>query len=281
MMFRALIPVLVASWAFTASARSVPVEIYWSGIQPGGVFLSIPGGFQALKIDAGGRVFRGSIEIGGDRPQRKTITVRYGAYNHPFDIRVHRTLGRVAFSVNHTVQSSCTSTRVSDASNLSDNLADAVNRSVSAGELVSIPEPNACDENLHFSALRARYRQNAKMAELSNGFFLINRTVEEQYKEAARNRGLNVGRELAEYEARDDELEARQLVVFRAAAQAVGNYGLALETNQLIAARLSADARTAVLYQQQGLTDATVSSYAQQLGVEAAMQRDEQEPNRP
>lgn len=266
----AILGLVVVGWPSGGLAKDIPIEIYWSGTEPSGVFLGVPGGFQPLVSQANSTVFRGRTSVTGDRPERKTITVRYGSYSHPFDFRAHRTLSRVTFSVNHQVQGSCTSTRVREATAPSDNLLDAVNRSVAAGELINIPEPNACDRNLRFTAVRARYLQNAKMAELSNGFFLINRDVEEQYRQAAGKRGVNIDLELAAYQARDQEYEARQLVVFRTAAQAVGNYELALETNELMASRIASDAVAAAIYRKQGITNAALASYEQRLEVSAA-----------
>ena len=261
-----------------ATAKQVPVDIYWGGAAPSQVLVNVPGGMKPLQRDGAAMVFRGTMSLPDGSPERRTIIVRYGSYSHPFDIRVHRGLSRVTFFVSHTVQGSCTHVHVSQARAISDNLADAVSRSVAAGELISISEPNACNDELRFTALQARFQQNAAMTNLSNGFFLMNREIEREYKREALARGLNVDTELAQYTVRERSFEARQLAAFRTAAQAVGNYPLALNVNDLMAKQISSDPKIADFYRQQGLTAASVAAYGQTLQIEAAAQRDEALP---
>jgi hypothetical protein len=260
------------SFATFVGAKNVPVEIRWSGTAPTDVLLSVDGGFQPLQRDAGSNTFRGSLDVIGDTPQRHTITVRYGRYYHPFDIRVHRFLPRVSFAIDHQPQGSCTSTRVKEADTLTDSLPDAINRAVNAGELISIPEPNKCDSNLRFGAMRAKYRQNVRMSHLSNGFFLINPEVSAEYKQAARQRGVSVDAEVAAYAKQDEQLEARQLLVLRSNAQAEGNYAFAVELNSYISDRLATDSTIAALYRSQGVTSVGLATDAKYLGAMAAQQ---------
>ena len=261
------LPVIAALVALpvAAPAKDVPFEIHWLGQAPTAVLLSVPGGLLPLQKVAGSPVFRGQVTLPEAKPERRTITVQYGSYSHPFDVRLHRHLPRVTFLVSHQTQTSCTRTRVVEADRAPATLVDAVARAIAAGELISIPEPNACDPNLRFGALQARFRQNAKMAEISNGFFMINRSVEDQYKQAARDRGLSVESELAQYNAKDTQLEVRQLIAFRTAAVGSQNYKLALDVNSFMAARISADGTTAARYQQQGITNLGLATYSQQL----------------
>jgi hypothetical protein len=253
-----------------ADAKDIPVEVHWVGAAPTQVLLSVPGGFQPLHRDPQRAIFRGQISIVQNNLQRRTLTVQYGYFSHPFDIRVHHNLARVAFSVTHQQQRSCTLARVQQASAPADNLPDAVNRSVAAGELLTIEEPNACDSNLRFGAARARFRQNVRMAELSNGFFMINPAVEEQYRREARQRLLSVEQEVAAYRQQDRLREARQLVAFRTAAEGVGNYDLAMDVTRLMAARIASDPDAAALYSQQGLTRSAVAAYMNDLSGTAA-----------
>lgn len=264
-----------------AEARDIPMDIRWSGTAPTEVLLVVPGGVDQLSQDSQSPTYRGEISVPSGKPERRTIIVRYGSFSHPVDFRVHGGLSRVTFFVAHQRQGSCTRTRVRYAAIESDNLADAVSRSVAAGELISIPEPNACDGDLRFRAVRARFLQNAKMAELSNGFFLINRDVERQYRQEARARGLNVDEEVAAFIDQDEKYEARQLLVFRYAAHVTGNYDLALEVNDLIGERIASDAEAAVLYQAQGATESNLAAYARAFEVQAMakpIEDDEQEP---
>lgn len=267
-----LVSISAMVFATDAGARDIPVEIRWSGVAPTDVVLSIDGGFQPLIRDTGGNTFRGTLSVTGDTPQRHTITVRYGRYYHPFDIRVHRFLPSVSFAIDHQPQGSCTSTRVREANTLTDSLPDAINRAVNAGELISIPEPNKCDGNLRLGAVRAKYRQNVRMSHLSNGFFLINPEVSAEYKQAARQRGLSVDTEVAAYAKQDEQLEARQLLVLRTSAQAVGNYALAVELNTFISDRLSTDTSVAALYRSQGITSVGLAQDAKFLEAMAAQQ---------
>jgi hypothetical protein len=272
---------MLAAMPVPAVAKDIPVEIYWAGVSPTEVLVNIPGGIKPLQRDAAAKVFRGKISVPSGSPERRTITVRYGAYSHPFDIRVHRGLSRVTFFVSHQIQGSCTLTRVSEARLPPDNLVDAVSRSVAAGELINISEPNACSGDLRFQALQARFQQNEKMADLSNGFFLINRDVEQQYRREARARGVNVDRQVAAFVEQDNSYEARQLLIFRYTAQAVGNYALALDVNDLIAARISTDPQAATFYRRQGITKAEVETYARAVEIKAASQsvpEDEKKP---
>lgn len=253
-----------------AEARDLPIEIHWTGVTPSAVLLSVDGGFQPLLRDNNTNVFRGTLKVTGDAPQRQTITVRYGQYYHPFDIRVHRFLPSVTFAIDHQLQISCTSNRVSEADTLTESLPDAINLAVNAGELISIPEPNKCDANLRFGALRAKFRQNVRMSHLSNGFFLINSQISDDYKQAARQRGISVDQEIATYVKQDAQLEARQLVVLRSLAQAGGNYALAVELNAFISDRVATDAATAALYRSQGITSAGLDRDGQYLSAMAA-----------
>ena len=269
---RMALPIIAALAALPVPvlAKDVPIEIYWSGDAPTEVLVTVPGGLQPLQKDSTSRVFRGQIALPDDKPERRTITVEYSDYNHPFDVRLHRYLPRVTFLVSHKAQPSCTSIRVVEAGRPPDNLVDAVARSVAAGELISIAEPNACNSDLRFEALRARFRQNAKMAEISNGFFLMNRSIEDQYKQAALARHASVDQELAEYEAKDIQREVGQLLAFRTAAAGSQNYDLAIKINSFMVGRISSGSATAALYQQQGITNAGLVNYSQQLQLNSS-----------
>lgn len=255
-----LLIVLTIAFPSNASAKDLPIEVWWTGAAPTDAFVSVPGGVERLRRDGSGTVLRGTISIPDTGPQRRTITVRYGNYSHPFDIRVHPILSRVVFTVDHQIQRSCTQTKVKAANSSVDNLLDAIKRSVDAGELLSIQEPNACDRNLRFGAAQAKFRQNAAMGSLSNGLFLINRQIENEYKAAARARGVLVDAEVASLQQRDGELEVRQLLAFRSAVQGIGDYASAIQVTNYMKGRLQSDLATAAIFTGQGVTKAQLDA---------------------
>lgn len=244
----------------TAWAKDIPLYVYWSGVAPKAAFLSVPGGVEPLKRS--GPTFYGTISIPSGPPERRTITLRYGSYNHSFDIQVIPLLPSISFTVDHQTQRSCTRTRVKEASQTSDNLLDAIKRSVNAGELYGIAEPNACDKNLRFAAVRAAILQNEAMRSLSNGLFLMNGQIKKAYAAAARARGSNVAVELASYETTDRQFEVTQLKALKADAEQQGLYDHAIEINDYMADRIASGPSIAALYQSQGVTAAQLKTDA-------------------
>jgi len=250
--------VLIAAWCIAASlpteawAKDIPLTVSWIGAAPKAAFISVPGGLEPLK--AAGPMFDGTISIPPGPPERRTVTLRYGNYNHSFDIQVIPLLTSISFAVDHQAQRSCTKARVKEANFTSDNLLDAIKRSVNAGELYAIPEPNACDKNLRFAAVRAAILQNAAMRSLSNGLFLINGQIKKAYEAAAKARGSNVSVELASYDATDRQFEVTQLNALKAESQEQGDYDYALEINEYMADRIGSSPSVAAIYQSRGVT---------------------------
>jgi hypothetical protein len=235
--------------------------------------VSEDGGFRSLNKNVGTNSFVGSISVSGEAPQRRTIIVRYGTFYQPFDVRVHRFLGTIGFAVEHEKQPSCTSIRVQEAGSYSDSLPDSINREINAGELMAIPEPNRCDANLRLAAARAKYRQSVRMSQLSNGLFLINPEIKQQYELIAAERGVPVQMEVAAYDKQDQELEAKQLATVRSLAQAEGDYTRALQVNDYMAERVETGKGVAAFYRKQGVTStglAADSKYLQALAVKQA-----------
>jgi len=235
-----------------ACAADIPLQVSWSGVQPNAAFISVPGGVEQLK--ATGPIFYGTISIPSGPPERRTITLRYGSYSHSFDIQAVPVMKSISFFVDHQAQHSCTRARVIEAAKTSDSLIVAIKRSVNAGELFDIEEPNACDKNLRFAAIRAAISQNDAMRVLSNGLFLINGQIKKAYEAAAKAKGTNVAVELASYETSDKQFEVTQLKALRAEAEEQGFYDYALEINQYMADRIGSSPTVAAIYQDQGVT---------------------------
>jgi hypothetical protein len=125
---------------------------------------------------------------------------------------------------------------------------------VNAGELFNIEEPNACDRNLQFAALRAEVLQNEAMRNFSHGLFLMNDELKQQYDAAARTKGANVEVELASFETTDKQWEVTQLQSLKGDARDRRNYDYALEVDNYMEQRIRSDPDVAALYGSRGIT---------------------------
>jgi hypothetical protein len=241
--------------AAPAHAEDVPIEISWQGDPPTSISRSGDDGQPNLTCDQATRTCRGHFSVRGNGLERRTLIVTYGLFNHPIDVRIYRLSPGVIFTVTYQGQRSCTEARVNLLSVQANNLADAINRSLAAGQLLSIASPNDCDANLQWRAAQARYNQSVRMAHLSRGLFLVNDQIARDYRGQAERHGVSVAVELAAYADTELQLEAVQLVAARTEAQAQHAYMLAGEINDLLTERLRSDQAIRQAFRVQGVVE--------------------------
>lgn len=242
-----------------ASAKDIPVYVYWSGVPPTQVFISMPTGAQPLIQN--GPVFHGTIPVPDGKPLRRTIMVEYGDYNQPFDLEVVPVTPPIQIPIRYKPQHSCTSGKVKEADQTSDNLVDAINRAVYARELLELPEREACLPQLRFMALRAELKQLRTMQTYSP-VFLVNPQVEDEIRIAGRSHATEANFELASLKKQDSVSEVRQLIALKTEAESQGNYDFALQLNGYMSQRIESSKATASLYESQGVTKENLRSDA-------------------
>lgn len=253
-------------------AKDIPVEIRWQGTKPTTVSKTVPGGFRPLTHDAQSDSFKGTVEIDGDVPQRRTFIVNYGGYNHPIDVRVHRFLKDIEFTVSLQPATSCTERRVLLAGKQANSVPDALQGIASAGQLLNIASPNDCDKNLAWNAKRTRYRQNVRLMQLSSGFFLISPQFAEDYQHSAQLRNIDVAGEVQDYARQEAGLEAVLLRVARQDAQENRDFGLAASISEAMYMRTESDTEAREAYAGEGLRSETLLQDTQWLQTLAEAQ---------
>jgi hypothetical protein len=270
---RWFIAAAVATHSPPLPGNDIPVEVRWSGARPSSINISTEGGLKPMRYDERRQIFTESISVTGSHPQRRTLIVSYGTFNHPLDIRVHSVLPSITFGIDHQPQPSCTQTKVLAAGSQSNNLPDAIKRMVGAGQLLSIQSPNDCDQSLRLHAAQARYRQNVRMGHLSQGLFLVNDHIKNDYLQLASQQGVAVNSELAAYAQAEAGLEAVQLVAARTAAQEANDFAAAAEINGYIEQRLAADVAAREVFAQQGITQIRLAADSRFLNALATSQQ--------
>jgi hypothetical protein len=256
----------------TALAATIPIEIRWAGTQPSSINISTAGGLQPLTYDSQGQVYRGTISIASATPQRRTVIISYGTFNHPIDLRVHSVLPAISFGVEHRPQASCTSNKVKASGEPSSNLVDALNRAVAAGQLLSIESPNDCGPALRPNAAQARYRQNVRMSQLSQGLFLINEQIKQEYQELAGLQQGQVAAEIAAYAQAEARLEAVQLIAARDNAQEARDFVSAAAISNYVEERIAADPAARETFAREGITADRAASDSRFLDALATQQ---------
>lgn len=258
----ALSVVALATITGEADARTVRVEVPWSGVAPTNVTVSVPGGDQPLTRAAGRSAFVGEISV--SNPQHGTITVQYGTYFYPFAIRLNPRIQKVVLPIGHETQRACASQRVRRVESPSNNLPEAIERAVEAGELLSIQGPNACMHDrihdLRFHAIRAAYVQAIAMNRYSDGMILVRGETEEDYRKAAREKNIPVDLQIESDQQREGIQEIRRLVASASKAIDSRNYQQAIDINDYMESRIDSSEAVKNFYASQGVTKADLEA---------------------
>ena len=164
----------------SAGAQQIPFQVVWAG-DPPIVVVQEPGGPVPLtNRDDRAKVIRGTLPVG-----EQTVTVQYGDFNLPFGIRVSPSLPRVNLMINHSRWKYCTEQLVQQVEAEAANLQDAINRFVSAGQLLSIPKnEGGCDNELWFRTIVARADRNLQMWAFNRNLYIPNQMFARHAKRA-------------------------------------------------------------------------------------------------
>lgn len=242
------------------NARTVQVEVSWSGVAPTNVMVSVPGGNESLTRAPGRNAFLGDISVSDQGSQQGMITVQYGSYFYPFATRLNPRIQKVVLPIGHEAQHACTSQKVRRVESPSNNLPEAIERGIEAGELLSIQGSNACVHDrihdLRFHAIRAAYVQAVAMNKFSGGMILVRPETEEDYRRAARERNIPVDLQIESDQHREGIQEIRRLLASASKAIDSHNYQQAIDIDDYMESRIDFSQAVKDFYAAQGVTKA-------------------------
>lgn len=255
----AIIVLLALCPSVAATTQSgVPISIQWDGEKPDSIDQVVNGGLSRLAYDTATRTFRGTFEMEGNLPQRRTLILSYGGHNYPLDLRVSSTLRNgVSFAVRFRSLRSCTNTHVGNVSKSVNTMPDALTAVLTAGHLLNIATPNDCDPALRRLAVQSRYMRNVQLGIFSQGLFLVPEEFRTEFRQAELGSGRSeatVDLQLARYANIELQLEAIQFVRARNQAISARDINLAIDITNTMITRVDSNATIRAAYELHGAT---------------------------
>lgn len=230
--------VLVAGATSATVAADIPLTVRVGNGDPvQTVELQNASGLVALAKSPDGSSFTGNIAVVRGDTALQSIVVNYADFGYPLRLRVHQHLPRVEFPIKARLPASCTASHVTNVEEQTTDLGTAISQSIQAARLASIQGNDRCSSTLRTRAVKAKFRNARRMAQLSQGLFVVPDELIAEYR--ALTGTMTAVAEIKRYEMEAFELQAVQLVALRNEAQTDGDFGKAAAIQQTIAQEAS------------------------------------------
>jgi hypothetical protein len=260
-----------------AMAADVPLTVRVSNGDPvQTIELKGGPGLVPLARSADGSRFTGTIGISAGGTTLQPVVISYSDFGYPVVLRVHQHLPSVEFPVKARLPTSCTLSQVESVEVDTTDLATAIGKSIRAARLASIEGNDSCDAALRTRAIRAKFRNARRMAQLSQGLFVIPDELIAECKSVCKS--TTVLAELKRYPTEAIELQAIQLVALRDEARDDGNFGKAAAIQDYIADEAKSSDVIEKAFAQVGVDKDRIASDSEYL---SSMARDEVRAERP
>lgn len=258
-------------------AATVPLTVRVEGDPVQSVDFHGEIGVIPLKREDNGARFTGVMDAGTSGVVIQQLLIKYPDFRYPISITLHPYLELVAFPVELKPATSCTLGRVEAVEREVTTLPDAINNSLLATRLANIQGNDRCQGTLGPRAIRAKFRNTRRMAQLSNGLFVVPSALLAEYHQAFSASQIAIA-EVERYKSEALELQGIQLVAARGEAQSAGRFATAAAIQQVIAEEANSKENTREAFAEVGLTAERIAADSAYLSAmasrEMAAQRD-------
>lgn len=242
--------------AGTASAESVPLTVRVNNGDPvQSVDFAGRSGLVELQKSPDGHRFTGSIRVDSGDSVSQQLVINYPDFGYPMLLRVFRHLPQVEFPVGARLPSACTLAKIVSVEAQTTDLASAISKSIQAARLASIEGNDRCDAGLRARAIAAKFRNARRMAQLSQGLFVIPDQLIAEYRSLPT--ASTAAAEINRYASEAIELQAVQLVAARTEAQRDGKFAEAAAIQGIIRDQA---AQSEVAFARVGLTKSRIEA---------------------
>lgn len=279
MRIQGLFSALVAGCLSVAAiAATVPLTVRVNGDPVQSIDLAGELGLVPLTKEENGARFTGAIDVNSPGVVIQPLVVSYSDFRYPMSLTLHPYLKFVAFPLELKPAASCTRSRIEAVEGEVTTLPDAINNSLLATRLASIQGNDRCYGPLRSRAIRAKFRNARRMAQLSKGLFVVPEELIAEYQQALPT-SQSAAAEVERYKTEALELQGIQLVAARGEAQRDRLFTAAAAIQQVIANEARAKGETREAFENVGLSAKRIATDSAYLSTMAREKVAAPEPN--
>lgn len=259
---------LVGCLPVAVLAATVPITVRVDGDPVQSIELDGETGLVPLIKEENGARFTGTMEVGASGVVIQPLIIRYPDFRYPISLTLHPYLKFVAFPVELKPATSCTRRRVETVELEVTTLPDAINNSLLSTRLANIQGNDRCLGTLRSRVIRAKFRNTRRMAQLSNGRFVVPHALIAEYQQTL-STSQSATAEVERYKTEALELQATQLVAARGEAQSAGRFATAAAIQQVIAKVANSKAEAREAFANVGLSEKRIAADSAFLSTKA------------